>query len=91
MQTDISLILTIIRIVKPFELKGDKEAAELICALTQKHFTPEAMRMRVRRAFYEKGRDFRENGGKLRLWNREALIERELKTMQGERNDKANE
>ncbi len=80
---DINMLITIIRIVKPFELKGDKEVAELICAITAKQFTQEGVRMRVRRGFYKKGEDFRETGGKMRVWNREAVIARELQIIKG--------
>lgn len=78
------LVITILRVVKPFEIKGDREIAEMICAITSKQFTTEAVRMRVKRGFYKRGEDFRETGGKMRLWNREAVIAKELQNL---RND----
>lgn len=76
--------ITVARLTKPFELKGDTEAALLATALRGKTLTPQAIKMRIQRGIYKKDLHFRLSGGKMRLWNREALIATEIKFMEDE-------
>jgi len=76
---NLTLTITLARLIKPFELKGDTEAAELITAIRGKMLTPSAVKTRIKRGLYQENLHFRTNGGKMRLWDREAIIAQEIK------------
>lgn len=78
---DMTLVITLARLIKPFELKGDIEAAMLVTAIRGKTFTPSGMKARVQRSLYKEDIHFRVTGGKMRLWNREAIIAQEIQFM----------
>lgn len=80
---DKEMIISLIRLTKPFELKGDEEVALVISCLREKEFTRNGIRMRIKRGIYTKGEHFVENNGKMRMWNREAIISKELEIIQG--------
>lgn len=73
-----SLVITLARLTKPFELKGDVEAALLVTAIRGKNFTPSGIKSRASRGLYTEGKHFRQTGGKMRMWNREAIIAQEI-------------
>jgi len=76
---NLTLVITLARLIKPFELKGDIEAAELVTAIRGKLLTSSAIKTRVKRGVYQENLHFRTNGGKMRLWDREAIIAQEMK------------
>lgn len=78
---DMTLVITLARLIKPFELKGDLEAAMLVSAIRGKAFTASGIKARVSRGLYQEDRHFRLTGGKMRLWNREAIIAQEIQFM----------
>lgn len=75
---DMALVITLARLIKPFELKGDLEAAMLVTAIRGKTFTASGIKSRVKRGLYKEDEHFRLTGGKMRLWNREAIIAQEI-------------
>ena len=74
-----TLKITLIRLTKPYELKGDLEAAAIVTAICEQPTTESAIKKRILRKMYTPGVHFRETSGKMRLWNREAIISTELK------------
>ena len=73
-----AIAITIIRLLKPYELKGDTEAAAIVSAISAKPFSESGIKRRIQRGVYVDGVHFRDVGAKMRLWNREALIRAEL-------------
>lgn len=79
-EQSLATTLAIIRLLKPFELKGDTECVAVINAISKRVITPAAVKWRLKQGFYSEGVHYR-NGGKMRLWNREAIIATELKKL----------
>jgi hypothetical protein len=77
-----AMLITFIRLTKPFEIKGDEEVALIISAIRGREFSRNGVRVRVAKGFYKKDEHFKQNGGKMRIWNREAVISKELKFIQ---------
>ncbi len=74
----IQIAITIIRLMKPFELKGDTEVAAIVSAIAGKQFSESGIKRRIERKVYVEGEHFKLTGGKMRLWNRESIIRAEL-------------
>ena len=72
------ITVTMIRLFKPFEIKGDVEVAAIVGAIAGKQFSESGVKRRILRGVYVEGEHFKQTGAKMRLWNREALIRSEL-------------
>gem|GEM_PF-6618912 len=76
------IAVTMIRLFKPFEIKGDVEAAAIVGAIAGKQFSESGVKRRIMRGVYVESVHFRQTGAKMRLWNREVLIRSELEREQ---------
>lgn len=72
------IAVTMIRLFKPFEIKGDVEVAAIIGAIAGKQFSESGVKRRIARGVYVEGVHFRQTSDKMRRWNREEVLRSEL-------------
>lgn len=76
------IAVTMIRLFKPFEIKGDVEVAAIVGAITGKQFSESGVKRRIMRGVYVEGIHFRQTSDKMRRWNREEILRSELERAQ---------
>lgn len=76
------IAVTMIRLFKPFEIKGDVEVAAIVGAIAGKQFSESGVKRRIMRGVYVEGIHFRQTSDKMRRWNREEILRSELERAQ---------
>lgn len=75
---DIVTLVFLAKLTKPKWIAGDENASDMLETVFFRKLSASALKKRILRGYYKENIHFKQNGGKIRLWSRDALLNEEI-------------